>query len=97
MNDALNNTVLTWYVPRTLISTFVSVTFGDPMLSSDSIMRSGPSLITQTWGNRVDLPEVSEDSLPSNDPFIEIENVEAVPSIKFLASKHVQKTRKSTI
>ena len=81
-----------------LISTFVSVTFGDPMLPSDSIMRSGPSPISQTWGNRVDLPEVSEDSLPSNDPFIEIENVvEVVPSIKFLATKHVQKTRKSTI
>ena len=68
------------------------------MLSSDSTMRAEPSPISQTWGNRVDLSEISEDILPSNDPFHpSIENVEVVPSIKFLPSKHFQKTRKSII
>ena len=68
------------------------------MLPSYSTMRAGPSPISQTWGNRVDLSEISEEILPSNDPFHPpIENVEVVPSIKFLPSKHFQKTRKLII
>ena len=72
-----------------LIFRFVSVTLMDPMLSSAPMMSA--SQIPETWGNP--LSEVPENPLSSNDPF----NVdfESGPKIKFLPTKHIQRTRKS--
>ena len=73
-----------------LIFRFVSVTLMDPMLSSAPTMRGG-SQISETWGNP--LSEVSENPLSSNDPFNV--DLEPGPKIKFLPTKHIQRTRKS--
>ena len=68
-----------------LILRLISVTLMDPMLSS------APTMISETWGNP--LSEVSENPLSSNDPFNV--DLESGPKIKFLPTKHIQRTRKS--
>ena len=52
---------------------------------------SSAGTVNEVWGNR-ELPEVSENQLGSIDPFVE--NLEAVPRIRFLPSKNAQKVRK---
>ena len=73
-----------------LISRLISVTLMDPMLSSTPKM-SGVSQVSETWGNP--LSEVPENPLSSNDPFNV--DLESGPKIKFLPTKHIQRTRKS--
>ena len=72
-----------------LISRLISVTLMDPMLSSAPTMSA--SQIPETWGNP--LSEVPENPLSSNDPFNV--DLESGPKIKFLPTKHIQRTRKS--
>ncbi len=60
----------------------------NPMLFSAPAM-SGVSQISETWGNP--LSEVSENPLSSNDPFNV--DLESGPKIKFLPTKHIQRTQ----
>merc|ERR1712172_157997 len=61
---------------------YQEVTLMDPTMS-------GGSQISETWGNP--LSEVPENPLSSNDPFNV--DLESGPKIKFLPTKHIQRTQ----